>query len=687
MPHQPLIASARLRSAVTTAVMLLILLAALGTARLMSTDPDTGTGPQRVGTLELSVPHAWRRAATAAPAPGLQVHARFDSRSGDRQLTVALLPDGPARAPLDAVDLALNLLLDERQRLTFQPLYGAASARVGTWLVFTVTGGTGGGGAEAAHVAAVLTEDGGRYWILWLHLPRWRYPQKADVDRAERRLRAICRTAIDHQRRDAAAADFEAARLNPTAPAMIPGTTLRARCDLDRSPGDPIELIAAEGQSLLPRARVLGTFDSGVDDPDDPLSPVRLLQATFRDATGRVAGDHEQWAGRIDLGTAGASVAAWRVTWESGAVPADAERSPAERWSRAVYYLRLPGGRGMLVELTGQASGSEERNAWVPALVSALAPPGEAGGSGQAGFAAAVERGAALVDAVHQRMPEQVQPGMSYDLLERFGYPIGFGVTRTAVRSRDGPPSWSGQRLQRTATSLAANQVTQWAGSLDGWSFSWRRNSRPPGQTATVVEHLIGDRANLGARRTLADQTQESLWVAARPLSYLSPLALDAWPVAWLTEADGGPALVWQCADPALPPRPYWVELVKAGQTTSVDDRLVQLRLRPLLALDADRLTIDRTGRTVARYHVQRRSVGATPGRDPAGEPDGDSQSDVDSDPESGVEHDRANRLGSGLGDAPGMVTRQVTRQAVLEIFPDSAAALEQWEKEELADE
>ena len=638
MPRQFSIASPLVRSVATTAAMVLILLGALGMAHLLSTSRQMVR--QRIGTLELPIPPDWALAPSVPPAKGFEVQAQFHNSSGTRRLVVGLLAAGPTQEPIQALNRALNLLLDEQHRATFKLLSKPEGFRPGLRLGVLATGRSGGGGDAVDHVAIAMTEDGRRYWTLWLSLERADATQLlGEVSRLTR----ICGASVDHQRRDAKAEDFRAARLNPAAPAQLPGLSLRARSDVSRPAGTPIEFAGlTERPGLqMQMARILGTVDAAVDDASDPLSPPALLRATFREALGRLPVDAEQWSGRIDL-PGGAGVNAWRVSYPLVYADVGDGRSLVSSLSRTVYYVRLARGRGMVIELTGDESLEELRRSWVPRLVDALAPPPSVAAAG--GFGEAVERGVALIDAQQKQMPHQLEAGTRYYLLEHYGKSIGFGVERDTIAA-PGQRPWQGRRWMATAGPTTSHLV-QWAGSADGQRFWWLRTFQHAGEVSAGGQQLVRDGAELSLKRISADQTYELVWSTVVERGYLSPMSASFWPAAWLAEAGAEPILIWQSADAASPPRPCWVDRITAGDSEPNGESELHLRLRPMMSLDADHLTIDGAGRVVARYHE-----GRWPATDSA-------------------------------GSARGAVVRTVTRQVVLEVFGELASQLEAWEQE-----
>ena len=584
--------------------MLAVLLAALGIAHLQSTTRQMRLA--RVGSLELPIPPGWTRQPDVGEIVGFEAQAQFQDKSGDRRLIVGLLAPGPRRLPRSALARAMVLLLDEDQARTYKRLVGPLAFRAGLSIGLQVSGSGQSGNVTTTHTLAVLTENGLRYWVVCL--ASGRYPTNLSLDNAL--LNKICQSAIDHQRRDATADDMRAARLNPHAPPVLPNELLRARVDTTHRPGEPIELVPTTGRPVLQTARVLGTFDLTTEHSDDART--------------------------------------WSVVHSSDA---EAALPTAKALSLTVYYVRLGDGQGMLIEVEGIASAQVSPHPWGLPIVTAFAPGPRSGQNAKAELEDAAVRGESLVTAIRQQMPQQIEAGLSYHLFERYGRPVGFGVTRTAT-DLPGPLPWSSRTWLAATSQLSGRLVEQWSCSVDGLRFWSTRASSVPDAAGAIGWHLACNDAELWLSRLLPDGTQQTVWSAAPPRGYLSPPATCYWPVDWLDAAGSGPTLIWMSKG-APRPQPCLVDVFQSDDSEdAASDGHLQLQIRPLMALDADRLTIDRAGRPVAWYHAR------------------------------GWPQDVENR------PLPAVIAtttaRTVTRQAVLDVFADVASQLETWEQEHL---
>ena len=590
--------------------MLAVLLAALGIAHLQSAGRQMRT--KRVGPLELPIPPGWAL-IDGDNIFGLEVHAQFQNKSRDRRLIVGLLDPGPRRLPRSALARAVVLLLNDDQQKTYTRLLGPLAFRTGLSIGLQVSGSSRSGEASTTQTLAVLTENGLRYWVVCLVSDR--YP--ADLSLEHVLLNRICQGAIDHQRRNATADDMRDARLNPHAAPVLLKQSLLPRVDVTHRPGEPIELVPATGRPVLRTARVLGTFDPPTENS-------------------------------VDAET-------WSVIYSSDA---EAAAPRADGLSRTVYYVRLDDGQGMLIEVAGVAKAQSplpgSPHPWGLTIVSAFGPEQ---GSGQNAIVErddAVAKGESLVEAIRRQMPQQIEPGLTYHLFERYGQPVGFGVTRTTT-DMPGPLPWSSRAWLVSVGQSSRRVVEQWSSSADGLRFSSTHASGVPNAAGAIGWHLACDGDELWLNQLLPNGTQQPVWSAAPPPGYLSRPATGYWPVDWLGAMGDGQALIW-VSNSRLRPRPCLVDISRPHDNADApSDGYLELRVRPLMALDADRLTIDRAGRVVAWYHAH----GGTP--------------TVDNRP---------------LHAVAGTTTaRTVTRQVVLDVFGDVAPQLETWEQETLNDD
>jgi hypothetical protein len=111
-----------------------------------------------------------------------------------------------------------------------------------------------------------------------------------------------------------------------------------------------------------------------------------------------------------------------------------------------------------------------------------------------------------------------------------------------------------------------------------------------------MTEKRVLEHETLSATH-LAATGQESTWSVPVPLGYILPAYEDIWPLG----GQNLPALVWLSRN-HLFPQPYWIDAAPA----SSDSSAMELRIRPMMGMDADILTLDQTGRVVQYRWVNR---------------------------------------------------------------------------------
>lgn len=165
-------------------------------------------------------------------------------------------------------------------------------------------------------------------------------------------------------------------------------------------------------------------------------------------------------------------------------------------------------------------------------------------------------------------------------------------------------------------------------------------------------QELVSDSQVLRFTDSSPDRAQDLGWSMPRAPNYLPPWSIDFWPAVWLNAHDDSPMLVWKSDESNTSVRPYWIEQVKTDASAANARDHVQISIRPMMSLNAQRVTIDRGGRLISRYHVP-----SWPGA-----------------------------AGRARGSVGGFATnmRQVDRQAVLDVFSALAEQLAQWEQESL---
>lgn len=600
MAQTSLAQSDRLRTAVLTAVMLALLAAALAAAHLL-TEARTRSRWQsltwnmtRVESLELPVPTQWRVNTRATRNPLLGAQSQFISGNGVHLLVAELRPGGLSREPLDVLNLAVSLVLAPQQRRHFEAIAPAKLFHAPPLSGIRVLALSGDEGARTNHALSVFTEDGRLYWVIALSrtLPADE-PLKRQNLFDDALLSRLCEQAVDHRRRDAGAKDFTDSGLRGTDDLSRLSVPMKPRVNVDRSPGDPIDLLALAERAAVRHVRVRGTLDAGADDPADPLHPGRVLADMFRQATGREPDAGDRWHGPL-AAPDGKQYQAWRLIFHSGGSADPTPTSRRTATSQVLYYIRGDSGLALLAQARVAREAEQALAKLAGELAASIAPI-----VARDDFAIVRKRGIALAEQIYRHAAASLKPTERYYLLEQDHQAVGFAVERI-VPQTSGNLRWRGHASVVAGAGRGASQM-QWAASDDASLFWWTQTPAGVEEDQVVALHLNGRRDELTLNAVHTDASEHELWSVPRPASYISPMAADYWPTTDEGAPGADPALLW-FSDGASRPLPYLA-------TAAVEDGQRRVFLRPLLGLDADILTVDDAGKVQVRYHVFRRST------------------------------------------------------------------------------
>ncbi len=621
----------------------------------------TGTAvkPVQVGALSLQIPEHFNRVDQGKPGVGFDAQAVFaDPIDPQRRLLVASISGYQPRAPLEALEQMLIVLLSDTVHLTLQPWQ-----RITTFRADTMVGAWFAGihheadGAVQLHLIGVLTEDARRYSVVylshWVHDPAQVVEQ---MEQARHMMGFVCLNATTRDLRDAQPADYTATGLGWLAP-RPPSTNartdadpppdpwlpegLRARAVIGSQGQEPILLIPQDGQAHLHVLRLRGVIDTGGWDRSHPLSPASRLVTAFQQAMGRPPQGQELWVGQI------ANTQACRILFQT----------PSQPLTRQVWYARLSRGRGLLIEVLSQSRSLRLAQQWVTLLIQGVEDqlrqsPADAEASAGAPIEAAVAQGNAITHWQTQAIPRHLQPGEQYFLIEKAGQRTGCTIEQILPRVDGDPLPIRGRSWMIQIRGQAQVQYhQQWRTSADGARF-WLQfqgvGFDPAGTRRAVSAHKMRYQHHHLSLDRLLPEPPTQRWAVNTPAAFVLPMLEDVWPVlaprTWQGNR-GGEALVWMSRGQHQP-QPFWVQRVPPGTTATADQPTTQptpqLLIRPMMSLDADRLTFDANGK-VNGYHTKQLT---------------------------------------GANQGSGWSARRIGYDQLLAIFPTLEAKLEQWRQD-----
>ena len=658
MQHQIRSKLGPVRSVVIAVAMLAVLVGSLTLAYALvvtrhepweaGTNPDIEVKDIDVGDLRLKIPEVFELMGSFDPVGGLDNLAVFNDRLvPQRQLQVAEVSGYKPRAPVDALKHMLELLLSRGVQEKIQQWQRVTPFRIGTmtgaWYVGLEKTSLG----AKLHLVGVITEDARRYWVVYLNHLVTEASFVVDAVDADRRLLGfVFYNAVNRFTRDAQASDCRAVGLGEaifkdgSADSLgwvPPGWHVRVVGG--QSGEEPLVLIPQDPQPQLRLLRIRGVIDAGGWDRSHPLSPAALLWTQFEDWAGRPPRGREFWMGQID------GVQACRVEF------AGADGSLV----RQVWYASEGGGRGVLIEVVSEPRSLAWTSKWVGPLIGrirdalVLSPestPGLTLGE------SAVLRGRDLVQWQRAELPDRLVPGWDYFLVEEGSQLVGYQVDRIMHTVENDPlPIRGFSKTIRRHRTQPHQVAQQWRLSADGLRFWWNQHwavydSSGARRLLGVVKVQLQDH-RLSMKRQ-GQGMKDAGWSVKTPSSLVLPMTQEVWPLADHELWKAGEALVWM-TNRQQKPRPYWVRLAESSLASPRDDpqeadqATYRVRLRPMMSLDADRLTFDSRGKLL-EY--------------------------------------RSKRV-TGPGDGVGFVAHRVNRYELVNTFPSIKTRLDEWEQED----
>lgn len=587
MPRQPLFESQRKREWAIAALMLILLACTLGLAYLATKRQSTAaarhgwaTSRQKVGTLQIEIPEGWTSRADASPATGFESFKLFAPAEEDgSRLLVGSLRFLIPRSPDGALALAQAGLRDQGSDFRrLEQMEVRAGLMVGKLLAEMESSPSG----VVEHFLGVLTEDGRRYWVVYLRTPSPAGQTKSGLAGHFAAFHGILTSARDQDFRDANGGDFAAADLPSDDPTLKKIQGLGPRVSAGTGFDRPVSLVPVDSLGALRFFRVRGVADPGVDQVNHPLGPDTILRLQFLQVMNRAASAQE--VARTKLGTNDA----WHATFSPSV-------GAPTKLIRELWYTRTAPGKGLLIEIVTEPEGLASCRALLPRIVEELKRPEADTGGPQppSAFEKASQRGVALAKGVLANAIRRDSPGATYyqiDAANTSDGPLGYRIDERLPAPNKA--TIAGQRLVVIHHERAVS--ARWEMSKDGRQFRWRqqwqtRRAAPGGEELLVQQELDLDGDHL---RMIDVGAKRDAWVATLPDSYLGPMLDDTWvPDAPMPVE---PAVLW--ASPEGNPPAACV--VKSGVPTT-GDAAVLVSWRPLLRMDADLLAFDSSGRLV----------------------------------------------------------------------------------------
>jgi len=554
--------------------------------------------PTRIADLEFPIPKDWTLLPLINPLPQIDSPAAFASpQDTQHHLMVAGIRSSLPRAPIVALNNMINAVLPEPIRRNMKQVQATVRLHTGHITGLMYTGFIQNADTVQLHQIAVITQDGRRYWLVYLKEQLLDPSQAQESITFNNKLMASMMAGIvAHHLRDAQPADFLAAGLGPWEQPIVLPSGLRAHVSVTGHAGQPVLLLPTQAQSQLLAIVVRGTPDTGVTDRSDPLSPDHLLAQQFHDTMGRSPRPGEIWTGRV------ASYPAWCATFSQ----------LNATLNRHLWYIRVGAGPSLLVQVYTMRSGPSIRYQalqWIAPLVSSLTsqparlpPP-----------AVSIENATTLgVELAQQQASDQLPrlrfARQTYYLINIDGQTIGGHITKSGPSTDDtGYLQGFNKTLILHGRPITLNQHWQW--SVDGaWYQSKTHRITGLGDTQTtdpLVEYLTLANKQLSFSKRSASAESDQ-WTVDVPQAFIVPVLEDYWSVLLDSSQPSTPALVWISHAPR-PPKPYWIELANPDSTHQNQSApgSATVLMRPLMSLEADQLTLDANG-AVLRYQSRR---------------------------------------------------------------------------------
>ncbi|MCC7192900.1 MAG: hypothetical protein IT444_08990 [Phycisphaeraceae bacterium] len=587
MPWQPLIENKRLREWVIAGLMLALLAGTLGLAYIAVRKQTKSiaiegwsTRLQQVGTLEIEIPEEWANRAITTPTTGFESFQIFaPANQSGSHLLIGSLRFAIPRSPDEALALAqsglrlfgTNFQIVERSGVRAHLMVGRQFTAIERSHSDTIE-----------HFLGVLTEDGRRYWVVYLRMNSPQRNAQAALVNDHAAFQEILLSAIDHEFRDAVSDDFKDAGLPSDDPTLKEIEGLGPRVSISEGFDRPVTLVPVDESPALRLFRVRGSVDPGIDAGSHPLSPDTIFRLEFLKVMNRAASAQEIARTKIGMDDA------WRVTFAFNST------APSEL-IRELWYTRPKPGYGLLIEIVTEREGLASCRILLPRIIDELKQPAENTDSSEpkSTFEEAAKRGSVLAREISIAARQHHSPGAIYYRIDAKG-----GGTEDALGYRiderlpvPDKKTLAGQRLivihgERTITA-------RWQMSEDGHQFRWQQQWRTRRPTSKGEELLVQQELDLdnGKLRMLDVGGKKDVWVATLPDSYLGPMLDDIWSQEGTTTRD--PALLWVTPE-GDPPIACIVQskAVAAGN----NDAAILVSWRPLLRMDADIQVFDSSG-------------------------------------------------------------------------------------------
>ena len=576
-------ASVRIRSAVIATSMLGVLLVSLALAQWFTTTIGASGRPiprvvsHLITPLEVELPEDWQRVPNSNVTPDtLAVFSNPDHPGHQFRVVFRRLA-----TPATPIDILQQTITQLKGSEPFESIYHTSVRDGSMWITHYI--GVLGGQTNRLHHLSILTEDAQRYWVLDLSEP---LDEISNIVAQTNLMHQICQSVTDHGLLDAEQMDLKRAAIWFDAP-----SSLRTRIPNGWDPVQPVLYIphSVDPQLWLIRLRCVPPISTTSEN--NPLSPATLLAQRFEWLAGRPPSPSEQRSASLH------GVRAWSVVMN---------RTADAAFSHQLWYVQPHVGRAILVEvlLDGPATHIDEQRiiTLVEAAVSTDPEQDAADDWGERHrMDAARDRGVAISDRQRGTV-SRFDEEWSYHLINGLnGAVVGFAVEHILPAQPDRELPRRGRSKTVILGTVRAEIDQQWAVAQGGSGYRAivQRSiaSRHGGPLQWVMtQKRVLEHETLSATHLTATG-QETTWSVPVPLGYILPAYEDIWPL----EGQNLPALVWLSRNHLLP-QPYWIDAAPANSDSSA----LELRIRPMMGMDADILTLDQTGRVVQYRWVDR---------------------------------------------------------------------------------
>ncbi len=494
-------------------------------------------------------------------------------------------------------------------------------------------------GSTKEHFLAAMTEDGRRYWLIYItqDVPVGDL-RRQQITNNVRLLEAICLTAVDAAYRDGTSKDLDAAGLFPGSAAQSMSEGLRVRVPAGDALHAAVHLIPQDADLGLRYLRVRAVPDAGATDPNDPLSPQALLGDELR-----LAGEAMPSEGDITQTQMG-SVNVWHAE-----LPHIGASDHQAGLRCQLWFARLSPGHGAVIESVAEPVADARLTALVPKIVAALAHAAASLPDRRQEVQAAINRGIWVAQSMRDHLEQNLAPDWRYELIRRDSEVMGYAITRN---SGLGLNNISGDQ-----DSMPLHGVADAVLSGTGWGIEnqWRC-SRDGLRCAVITQEvpLNAPKDKMRSSDTEFVQKYGELQTVHGPLNsritrpsieptppgFILPMAMGHWPGTLPRDLAGKPAVVW-IRWGSDPPIAYWLECsVLASPTTkpqtmpslllqldtaersdpttrpaaTIDlaghEPVAQMLLWPMMGMDPTRFILDETGEVL---QVDRRHQSCSP--------------------------------------------------------------------------